>query len=277
MDLYLKRIWKYKFHYLLAFLPLLLIFLLKIIPFIVGIRMAFTDVKPLYGIFGSEWTGLANFEALFGMPEFVNVLGNTLAIKLSYMGVVGTVALVLALALSGIQSARLRNAFVLLFLIPYFIPSSVVADVAAYLLSPTQSIFSIDSLLLTDPAYFRAIVYLLEALKTCGIPVLLALAAIRAYQSGSHAPGVRRTSTFYPALRALVAFLLIQLSTILSTDFDLLYLLNNPLVYSVGDTVDTFGFRIGFMNANYGITSAVLNFQMLLAKCSARNRSGRPV
>ncbi len=261
MDLYLKRIWKYKFHYLLAFLPLLLIFLLKIIPFIVGIRMAFTDVKPLYGIFGSEWTGLANFEALFGMPEFVNVLGNTLAIKLSYMGVVGTVALVLALALSGIQSARLRNAFVLLFLIPYFIPSSVVADVAAYLLSPTQSIFSIDSLLLTDPAYFRAIVYLLEALKTCGIPVLLALAAIRAYQSGSHAPGVRRTSTFYPALRALVAFLLIQLSTILSTDFDLLYLLNNPLVYSVGDTVDTFGFRIGFMNANYGITSAVWLFQ----------------
>ncbi|MFC4303154.1 hypothetical protein ACFO1S_06790 [Cohnella boryungensis] len=167
----------------MAFLPLLLIFLLKMFPLIAGVRMAFTDVKPFKGIFGSEWTGWANFEALFGMPEFVSVLGNTLAIKLSYMAVVGTVSLVLAIALSGIQSARLRNAFVLLFLVPYFIPSTVFADVAAYLLSLKQSVFSIDSLLLADPAYFRLVVYLLEALKTCGIPVLLALAAIRAYQS----------------------------------------------------------------------------------------------
>ena len=262
---YLRRIWKYKFHYFLAFLPLLLIFLLKIIPFIAGFRMAFTDVKIIYGIFGSEWTGWANFDALFGMPEFGHILGNTFAIKLSYMGVVGILSLMLAAALSGIRSDGLRNAFVVLFLIPYFIPSAVIADTAANLLSPSQSILTTGgSLPLADPAYFRAIVYLLEALKTCGIPVLLALAAIRAYRSRATASGIRRPSSFYPALRALVAFLLIQLSTILSTDFDLLYRLNNPLVYSVGDTVDTFAFRTGFMNANFGVGSAMWLFQFAI-------------
>ncbi|WP_372633220.1 hypothetical protein [Cohnella sp.] len=261
MDLYLRRIWKYKFHYLLAFLPLMVILLLKIVPFLIGVRMAFVNFNPFYGLFGSEWAGWANFEGLFNTPEFGNILTNTLAIKLSYMAVVGTVSLVLAVALSGIQSARLRNTFVLLFLIPYFIPSSVFADVAAFLLSPSQSVFPIANSPLADPAYFRAVVYLLETLKTCGIPVLLALAAIRAYSSGSRAFGVRQIPPFYPALRALVAFLLIQLSTILSTDFELLHRLINPIVFSVSDTVDTFGFRIGFMNAHYGVGSAMWLFQ----------------
>ncbi len=262
LNVIFQRIWKYKFHYFLAFLPLMVLLILKFYPFLIGIRMAFVDFKPFYGLYGSEWAGWANFKALFGLPEFGNVLTNTLAIKLSYLGVVGTLSLLLAAALSGIRSNALRNAFVVLFLIPYFIPSAVFADTAAYLLSPSQSILSAgDSFPLADPASFRAVVYLLETLKTCGIPVLLALTAIRAYRSRSLASGYRQTSSFYPAFRALVAFLLIQLSTILSTDFELINRLNNPLVYAVGDTVDTFGFRIGFMNANYGMGSALWVFQ----------------
>ncbi|TVX95802.1 hypothetical protein [Cohnella terricola] len=262
MNVFLERIWKYKFHYLLAFLPLLVILLLKFIPFFIGIYMAFVDYKTFYGWFGSEWMGWANFKALFDMREFGNILTNTLAIKLSYLGVVGALSLLLAVALSGIRSDRLRNAFVVLFLIPYFIPSAVFADTAAYLLLPSQSILSGGGFFpLSDPAYFRAVVYLLETLKTCGIPVFLALTAIRAYRSRSLASGFRQTSSFYPAFRVLVAFLLIQLSTILSTDFELLNRLNNPIVYSVGDTVDTFGFRIGFMNANFSMGSALWVFQ----------------
>jgi len=262
LNLYLRRIWKYKFHYVLAFVPLLVLFLLKIIPFLLGIRMAFVDFKIFMGIFGSEWAGWANFEALFGMPEFGNILANTLAIKLSYMAVVGTVSLVLAVALSGIRSDGLRNSFVVLFLIPFFIPSAVFANIAVYLLSPTQEILSMgDWQPLTDPDSFRTLVYFLETLKTCGIPVLLAVTAIRAYRSRSLASGSRPTSSFYSAFRALVAFLLIQLSTILSTDFELLHRLNNPIVLSAGETIDTFAFRIGFMNANYGMGSALWAFQ----------------
>jgi putative aldouronate transport system permease protein len=243
---------------LLAFLPLMAIVLLKTFPLVVGVRMAFSNIDLTRGFKGSEWAGLSKFRELFEMPEFWTVLRNTLAIKLSYLGVVGTLSLILAIALSTIQSARLRNAFVLLFLIPYFIPSAVIADTAAYVLSPTHSFVPLGGWLpLADTKSFRAVVYLLESLKTCGIPVLIALTAIRAYQSRSLSYGLQQASAFYPAIRALIAFVLIQLSTILSTDFELLHKLMNPLVFSVGDTIDTFGYRMELMNLSAGIGSAV--------------------
>lgn len=262
MEVYLKRIWKYRFHYLLAFLPVLAILLLKGIPFILGTRTAFADYNPSRGVFGSAWTGWTNFRTLFAWPEFRNALENTLAIKLSYLVIVSVVSLLLAIALCGIRSARLRNAFVVLFLLPYFIPSSVYANTAIYFLSPPTSIWPLgDSSLLTDPASFQVVVYVLETLKTCGIPVFLMVTAILAYRSGALAETTRRASSFYLAFRALAAFLLIQLSTILSIDFELLHRLNNPTVYSVGDTLDTFWFRIGFLNLDFSRATALWLFQ----------------
>ncbi|MCD9024557.1 hypothetical protein [Cohnella silvisoli] len=248
------RLWKYKLHYVIVIPALILILAFKIIPFVLNVHMAFTDFIPARGLWDSSWVGMDNFRLLFENVDFRRVLANTLIIKLSYVVFTGLVALGLSLALSSIRSEKLRNSFSTLFLIPFFIPSLVFAFVVMNILSPSLApIFPVRSLFLGDTELFRPVIVIVETIKTCGIPILVALAAI----------GVKQAEQSYllrnvlPAIRAIAAFMILQLSTILSMDFELLHQLNNPLVYLVGDTLNTYQFRIGLMQADYSASAAI--------------------
>ncbi|MBD2870171.1 hypothetical protein [Paenibacillus arenilitoris] len=269
----MDKIWKYKLHYIIVIPALLLILLFKIWPFLYGVVLSLKDYKPFMGLFGSEWVGLGNFSALFGEPAFVQVLANTLAMKFGYVFASAAVAFVVALALSAIPSNGLRQALSALFLFPFFIPSAVFASLVILTLSPSQSPFGFgESFLLADPASFRPVLILAETLKTCGVPILIALAAIAA----RHASEARKEEerrlyrgsfahrNVYPALRAVSAYMLLQLSVLLSSDFELLLNLVNPLVYETGDMLDTYIYRTGLMNAQYGYAAAAEVLQVAI-------------
>jgi putative aldouronate transport system permease protein len=257
----LHRIWKYKLHYVIVLPALLLIFIFKFVPFLTAVYLPFVDFNVIKGIFNSTWVGMGNFSKLFGDPAFRNVLSNTLSIKLEYIVASGLIALLIALALSNVKSLKLRNAFSTLFLIPYFIPSAVMAYMV---------VLFFGSSVLGNSNLFRPIFVAVEVLKTCGIPILMAIAAI----GSKHAALARSDSntaktTFLhtnvvPAVRAISAFMLLQLSMILSTDFELVSSLYSPLVYEVADTLDTYAFRTGLLSANFSIAGAIWLFQFLV-------------
>jgi putative aldouronate transport system permease protein len=267
----LNRIWKYKLHYILVIPAVFWLFVFKILPFINAIIIPFKDYKIFEGLFRSPWVGLDNFNKLFESPHFLSVLSNTLAIKFGYIFVGSTLSLIIVLTLSQIRIPWLRNAFVTWFLIPYFIPSVVLVSVVMLLLSPVNSpLFQFDTLILGQPVYFRPLLIVLEVIKTSGIPIILGLAAITATYAAHNEKEGELSSTsfvqmqFYPALKAIVAFMLLQLSTVLSTNFELVHSLVNPLVYSVGDTLDTFQFRTGFMNMDLGMSGTIWFIQFLV-------------
>ncbi|QGQ98133.1 hypothetical protein EHS13_26220 [Paenibacillus psychroresistens] len=259
---YFRRIWKYKFHYVLIIPAMLLIFVFKLFPFIKAIYLPFVDFKIFQGVFESDWVGLANFKALFADPNFRNALTNTLVIKIEYILVCGILALILALALSSIKSLKLRGLFSTLFLIPYFIPSVIVAYLVMLLLSQNNNpFFQIDELVLANPDLFQPLLVGLEVVKTCGIPIMMALAAIGFKQKGH--------TDFYkmnliPAMRAIAAFMLLQLSTILTTDFELVRTLLNPIVTQTGETMDTYSYRTVFISASYNTAGALWIFQFMV-------------
>lgn len=276
-----QRIGKYWFHYVVVIPAMLLILIFKIIPFIYAVYLPFTNYQVTRGIFNSQWVGLQNFNKLFANPNFRNVLSNTLAIKLEFVFFTAIVSLILALALSSIRSSKLRNIFATFFLIPFFIPSAVLASVLIYMFSPSGSpVFKLDALVLTDPAYFRLILVGAEVLKTAGIPIALALAAICSKHSqiiieGDDAPNIEANFTktnIIPAVKAITAFMILQFSSILSTDFELIFSLYNPLVYKVADTLDTYAYRIGLLNTQFSMAGAIWFLQFcvqLLATLTA--------
>ena len=61
-----------------------------------------------------------------------------------------------------------------------------------------------------------------------------------------------------PEMLPVVSFsLIMSLSTILSNDFEQVLLFYNPTVYSVGDIIDTWVYRVGLLNNQYSVGSAV--------------------
>jgi len=61
-----------------------------------------------------------------------------------------------------------------------------------------------------------------------------------------------------------VLLFLLKISTIFTASFDRFYLLENALVYSVGDVISTYVYRIGLEKAQYSLTTAIGFVQSLL-------------
>ena len=263
------RIWKYKLHYLIVLPALFFIFIFKVIPFLFGLYLSFVDFNIIKGLFNSPWVGTANFTKLFTDPLFRTVLANTLIIKLSYIAACGVTALVLVLLISMISSQRMKNLFATIFLIPYFIPAAVFAYLALLILSPDHSpVVQIESFVWADQSWFRSLLVATEVIQTCGIPIIIALAAIASKQTALEQSGRGNRGFLHshviPALKAITAFMLMQFSTLLSINQELVGQLVHPLVYDVGDTIDSFYFRSSFMNADYSYASPLWLIQFVV-------------
>lgn len=262
-----RRIWKYKLHYVIVIPALFIILYFKMMPFLMGLRISLVDYTPFQGLADSAGVGLRHYYDLFQKADFRKVLGNTFTIKLSYLMVSAVLAFVIALAISRLQSAKIKGAVVTLLLIPYFIPSVVIGSMLLVLFSPSSSPLPIsDVFVLTEPSLFRIVLVLAEVFKTCGIPVALAVAAIAAKHAAARmgdgslraedsAAGFARMNAV-PALRAVIAVTVLQLSVLVATDYELLYMLINPLIYETADTLDTYAFRIGLLQAQYSTAAA---------------------
>ena len=80
------------YHLMLA--PgMLFLLLFHIVP-MGGLIMAFQNYVPIKGLLGSDFVGLKNFQRLFRLPTFWNVLKNTVVISVSKLVLVTLAAIV---------------------------------------------------------------------------------------------------------------------------------------------------------------------------------------
>ena len=131
--------WAKDFHengvlYLLI-LPIIVYFIIFSYVPMFGIAIAFEDYKPLKGVFGSEWVGFANFEAMFSSEEFLNVLRNTACMGILNV-VLGFIAPVFfALVLSQIRFKRFKRGVQLISYMPNFCSTMVIVTLATQFLA----------------------------------------------------------------------------------------------------------------------------------------------
>lgn len=217
--------------------------------------MSFLEFKPFLGITGSPWVGWDNYKNIFQMPMFRDALFNTLSYKSLYILIGGLLAFVTALALGGIQSGRLRGWISSVLVLPYVIPSAVLAHFVMLMFSASEPTFeTTERLFLAEAGSFRFILLGAELLKYGAIPVIVALAAIAAAQSrlaDSSSGASFWKMNALPAARAVAALMLLQLAMILTTDFELLHMLINPMVLQSAGTVDHFIFQTGLLQGHY--------------------------
>lgn len=253
---FVYRLRKYCFHYFLVIPATLLLIVFKVIPLIGEVIVSLRNLELFKGILRSSWVWFNNYRDLFSSMPFRKTLINTVTLKLGHVIITSILAMVIALVFSMITNRSVRKAFSTVFLLPHFIPVTVFSYFVMLFLSPTSSpIPGIKVLLLADSRYFRLVILAIEAVRNVGLPVLVAVAAYERAREGRK---------YAALLKAIAAFAAMQLTALLTFDFELMRMMSNPLVYDVADTLENYTFRGGIVQSVYGISSAAWVFRFLV-------------
>lgn len=280
-----KDVIQNKYVYLMV-LPVVLYFALFHYAPMYGAQIAFKNYVPAKGIFGSEWAGLDNFQQFFNSIYFWRVLKNTVLISL-YELVLGFPApIVLALMLNEVRLAFFKRAVQTVVYIPHFISVVIVAGMAI-------DFFSLDGLVnqllqplgigplkfFMGPDWFRTIFVGSGIWQGVGWGSIIYLATITSidptlYEAAKVDGAGRIKQIFHitiPGIAPTIIILFIlNLGHFMSVGADKIILLYNPMMYDTADTISTFVYRKGLLEANYsfsaavGLFNSVINFMLLL-------------
>lgn len=274
-----KDIWHYRKLYPLMIFGVAFFIVFSYVP-MYGIQLAFKDYSIKLGITGSEWVGFKNFEILFGRSEFWNAVRNTLTISLLKLVFTFPVPILLAISLNEIASGKIKRTLQIIFTLPHFLSWITISGIMLALLSTDGMLNNLIIMLggtnvkwLSSGPIFIGVLIITEIWKTAGWTSIIYMAAIAGidpelYESARIDGANRLKSALHitwPSISGTAAILLImQVGRAMNANFDQIFNLYNPTVYKVADIIDTYIYRITFLqSANYGISTAVGLFKGL--------------
>ena len=276
-----KRLNTEVISYNLLMLPgMVLLLIFAVLPMI-GIVIAFQHFIPAKGIFGSEWVGLENFRLIFNLPDSWIVLRNTLILAISKM-IVGTVVpIFFALILNEIRCMPYKKFAQTAVYMPYFLSWVLLGSIFLSMLSTDGIINAVIRGFGGEPVMFMAsnkwapvIVVVTDCWKNFGYGSIIYLAAlsgvnVNLYEAAAMDGANRLKQIWHVTLPAIIPTIVLvatlSLGNVLNAGFDQIYNMYNPLVYESIDIIDTFVYRIGLVDMQYGLSTAVGLFKSVVS------------
>ncbi|MCD9025701.1 ABC transporter permease [Cohnella silvisoli] len=259
--------------YHLMLLPgMLVLFLFSIIP-MAGIVIAFQKFVPAKGVLHSAWVGMDNLAFMFQIPDSRQVFLNTIIIAAMKVVAGLAVPIIFALVLNELRSSWFKRTIQTIVYIPHFISWVILAGIITNLFSldgivnQLLSLFGVDPVMfLASNFWFRPILIGTDVWKEFGFGTIVYLAAIAGINPNLYEAAVidgagRFKQLMYITLPGVVPTIILlstlSLGNILNAGFDQIFNLYNPLVYESSDIVDTYVFRVGLVEMQYGLATAV--------------------
>jgi putative aldouronate transport system permease protein len=271
----LKAFKRHKYHFLLL-LPGLIYFIVFQYWPMIGITIAFKDFRLLEGIMGSPWAGLNWFRILFESPDFYVAFRNTLIISCYKLLVNFPAPIVLALLLNEVRHAAFKRIVQTVVYFPHFLSWVILGGILFSLFSANAALLKYIGLQISpfmDPSKFRAFLILSEMWKEVGWGTIIYMAAIAginpelyeaARMDGASRFQLVRHVTLPSIAGTIITMLILRTGNILHVGFDQIYILYNPLVYSVSDVLDTYVYRVGLTMGRYSYATAAGLFQSVI-------------
>jgi putative aldouronate transport system permease protein len=255
-------------------LPGIVVLLLFAVYPMLGLTIAFQNYNPTKGFFGSEWVGLENFRYMFEIPDSYKVFRNTIVIALAKMIANLGFALTFALLLNELRKVWFKRVVQTVVYFPHFISWVLFGGILS-------QIFSIDGVLNTLLAsagmkhpilflgsneWFRPIVVASDVWKEFGFSAIIFLAALtginpvlyEAAEMDGAGRWLKMRHVTLPGVKATIILVgTLSLQNVLNAGFEQILNLYNPLVYETGDIIDTYVYRIGFLQSQYELATAV--------------------
>jgi putative aldouronate transport system permease protein len=274
--------YKQELPYHLMLLPgVILVFIFSYIPMF-GIVMAFQKYVPAKGILRSPWVGLNNFKYMIEMPGTFQVLWNTIYIAVMKIIVGLIVPVLFALLLNEVRKTYFKRTVQTLIYLPYFLSWVILGGILIDVLSPSTGIvneflswFGIEPIFfLGNAKIFPYTLVLTNTWKDFGFNTIVYLAALTSIDHSLYEAAVvdganRWKQTLHvtiPGIMPIVVLMTtLSLGSVLNAGFDQVFNLYSPLVYETGDIIDTLVYRIGLIDAKYGLATAVGLFKSVVS------------
>lgn len=251
-----------------------------------GALIAFQDYSVTKGIWGSRWIGFENFTTFFNSVYFTRLIRNTLAINLIELVFAFPAPIILALLLNEITSPAFKRTVQTITYLPHFVSLVVVVGIMVDFLARDGLFNNLLSLAGIEPIPFLqrpewywwlyvgsgiwqnvgwgSIVYL--AAITNIDPTLYEAATV----DGANRWHQLRHVTLPGILPTIIVFLILRIGSLMSVGYEKTILMYNPMIYETADVINSYIYRKGVLNADYGFSTAiglfdsVINFGLML-------------
>lgn len=248
-----------------------------------GIIIAFQKFIPAKGLFGDQdWIGLRNFEYVMNLPNFDNIMWNTFYIALMKVILGLLVPIVIAILLNEVRHMALKRGVQTAIYLPHFLSWVVLGGIFIEILSPNDGLvnralqsFGIEPIFfLGDNRWFPNTMILTDVWKEFGYGTIIYLAALTSinpnlYEAAQIDGANRWKQTIHvtlPGMQMVIVLLMVlNLGNLLNAGFDQIFNMYSPMVYESGDILDTFVYRIGLLDAQFGVATAVGLFKSVIA------------
>lgn len=266
-------------NYHIMLLPgMVLLTIFSIIPMF-GLIIAFEKYIPAKGLFKSKWVGLDNLLFMFQIPDSKQVFLNTIIIAFFKIIAGIVVPLFFALLLNEVTVSWYKRTVQTIVYLPHFLSwvilSGMVINIFAYdgIINKLFSFMGIEPVMFMGSNFwFRPILILTDIWREFGFISIIFLAALanintNLYEASTIDGASRFQKLIYITLPGILPTIVL-LSTlsirnilnagdILYTGFDQIFNLYNPLVYPTADIIDTYVYRTGLVQMQYGLATAV--------------------
>jgi len=268
-----RKLKKSYFAYLLMLpsIVLTLIFSYLAMP---GILVAFQDHNIFMGLWNSPWVGLKHINAVFEVPMMREAIFNTLMISMLTILVGFPAPIILALLMNELKIGLFKKSVQTLSYLPHFLSWIAVVGLTYSLLDLYGPINDLKmmmmgadaerSMFLSNQALFVPLLLLLSVWKEVGWGTIVYLAAITSIDpslyEASKIDGANRFQQVVhitlPGLKTTAIILLIfTLGTLFSSNFELVYGMQNPFIDF--PVISTVVFSSGIQQGNYSTAAAV--------------------
>jgi putative aldouronate transport system permease protein len=279
--------WKHRYLVIL-FLPGLIYYGVFCYAPMYGVQIAFKNFIFRLGIMKSPWVGFENFRLLFSMGSFREVFRNTIIISFLKLVCGFPAPIIFALLLNEMRAMRFKKAIQTISYLPHFVSWVILGGLFIQFLSPSTGPINIllKSLglkpiyFLADKFWFRPVLVATSIWKGVGWGSIIYLASLAGIDpqlyEAANMDGAGRfrkmVNISLPSLAPVITIMFIfSVGGIVKDDFDQIFNLYNPAVYSVGDVLGTYTYRVGLIDMRYSFSTAVglftnvISFVLILA------------
>jgi multiple sugar transport system permease protein/putative aldouronate transport system permease protein len=251
--------------YALLFLPLLYLAVFQYWP-MYGVQIAFRNYNVVAGITGSPWVGLTHFQRFINSYLFWPIIRNTLVLSVYSLLAGFPLPIILALALNYVGRAWFRRTVQTVTYAPYFISTVVMVGMIFLLLDPRIGIVNfllglvgigpIDFMGIS--AYFRHVYVWSDVWQTSGFSAVVYLAALTSVDPTLHEAAIVDGASKLQRIRYIdlpsitpvaIILLILSMGSILSTGFEKVLLMQNPLNLQASEVIDTYVYKQGLAAA----------------------------
>ena len=273
----LKKSWQL---YVIVMLPLFFILLFHYGP-MYGIQIAFKDYDVTAGIWASKWVGWKNFARFIGSYNFRTIVWNTISISLFSLIFGLPVPILLAISLNECDIKWFKKFVQTVTYAPHFISMVVMVSMIILALSLNNGIVNnIIAVMgggrinfMSKPELFKTIYIVSGIWQGMGYSAILYLAVLTGVDptlyEAALIDGANKVKKIWYIdvpfiIPTIIIMLILSLGQIMNVGFEKIFLMQNSLNLTASETISTYVYKIGIVNANFSYSAAISLFNSVV-------------